>query len=422
MITREASPLASPFTALRHRNYRLFWFGQMISLIGTWMQTTGQSWLVLILTNSPFLLGLISALQFTPVLIFSLIAGAVADRVPKRQMLVVTQTTLMLLAFILSVLTLTGRVRYWHIAVLAALLGLTNAFDGPTRQAFVVEMVGGKDDLMNAIALNSAIFNVARIVGPAVSGLVTKKFGPGWAFFANGVSFLAVIFALIAMRIDKPTHGQAVHRSIAADVREGIGYIGRTPLVLTVILLLGLVSIFTLNFNVFVPLLAKDILKGDAGLYGYLMSAMGLGALAGAIGLAFISSRGPQRQLLATGAALVSAAEVALAFVRHSSVAAVDLAVAGLAMITFTATSNTTVQVTVPDRLRGRVMSVYFLVFAGVTPFGALFAGSLAEKFGTPAAMAVGGTAGLISTAAVGIWWQRAKADNRSPGSTEPDQ
>ncbi len=410
--------MASPITALKHRNYRLFWFGQMVSLIGTWMQATGQSWLVLILTDSPFLLGLISALQFAPVLIFSLIAGAVADRVPKRRMLVITQTVLMLLAFILSVLTLTGRVRYWHIAALATLLGITNAFDGPTRQSFVVEMVG-KGDLMNAIALNSAIFNVARIVGPAVSGLVTKEFGPGWAFFANGASFLAVIAALVAMKMDRPNRAEAVHRSIAADVREGITYIGRTPLVLTVILLLGLVSTFTLNFNVFVPLLAKNVLKGDAGLYGYLMSAMGFGALTGAIGLAFVSGRGPQRQLLAGGAGLVCLAEIALAFVRHNLIAAAVLAVAGLAMIVFTATSNTTVQVTVPDRLRGRVMSVYFLVFAGVSPFGALFTGAIAEKFGTSVAMGVGGLTGLISAAAVGFWWQRAAARNGSAGSAE---
>ncbi|MHB0885892.1 MAG: MFS transporter [Bacillota bacterium] len=410
--------MASPFSSLKHRNYRLYWFGQMVSLIGTWMQTTGQAWLVLILTDSPFLLGLIGALQFAPVLIFGLVAGVVADRVPKRTMLIVTQTSLMILAFVLAALTLSGHVRYWHIAILAALLGITNAFDGPTRQAFVVEMVG-KEDLMNAIALNSSVFNVARIVGPAVSGFVTKVYGPGWAFFINGVSFLAVIAALFAMRVDLPKRFEAVHRSVAADVREGLGYIGRTPQVLTVILLLGLISTFALNFNVFVPLLAKNVLHGDAGLYGYLMSAMGLGALIGAVGLAFISGRGPQRQLLVGGAVLLCVAEIGAAFIRHSGLAAVVLAIAGLATIVFTATSNTTVQVTVPDRLRGRVMSVYFMVFAGVSPFGALFAGTLAEKYGTPTAMFVGGLTALLSAAGVWLWSQRAAGRN---GTAKPGQ
>lgn len=411
--------MASPLSALRHRNFRLFWFGQMVSLIGTWMQSTGQSWLVLVLTNSPFLLGLISALQFAPVLIFSLFAGAIADRIPKRAMLIATQTALMVLAFVLSALTLTGLVRYWHVAVLATLFGVVNAFDGPTRQAFVVEMVG-KEDLMNAIALNSTVFNIARIIGPAASGFVTKEFGPGWAFFANGVSFIAVIIALLAMDIEMRRRVPVADRSIVEDVREGIAYIARTPPVMTVIVLLGLVSTFALNFNVWVPLLAKNVLHGDAGLYGFLMSAMGVGALVGAIALAFVSGRGPQRRLLVAGAVLVSAAELALALVRHSFIAAAALALAGWSMIIYTAISNTTVQVTVPDHLRGRVMSVYFLVFAGVTPFGALFAGSIAQRFGTPVSMASGGVVGLLSIFAVGLWWRRAGRRSSESGSPLP--
>jgi MFS family permease len=391
---------------LRHRNFRLFWFGQMVSLIGTWMQSTGQAWLVLVLTDSPFLLGLITALQWAPVLIFTLLAGALADRFPKRNLLVATQASLMVLAFVLSALTLTNHVRYWHVAILATLLGVVNAFDGPTRQAFVVEMVG-KDDLMNAIALNSTVFNIARIIGPAAAGLVTKEFGPGWAFFANGASFIAVIAALLAMDTEGRRRVEVPHRGIVEDVREGIAYIARTPVVLTIILLLGLISTFTLNFNIWVPLLARQVLHGDAGLYGFLMSAMGAGALVGAVALAFVSGRGPQRRLLAAGAILVSASELALTVVRHNFVAAAVLALAGWSMLIYTANSNITVQVTVPDHLRGRVMSVYFLVFAGVTPFGAIFAGSIAQRFGTPTSLAAGGVVGLLSTAVVGLWWRR---------------
>ncbi|HEY3315434.1 MAG TPA: MFS transporter [Bacillota bacterium] len=398
--------MASPFNALKHRNYRLFWFGQAVSLIGTWMQSTGQSWLVLMLTDSPFLLGLVSALQLAPVLAFALFAGVLADRLPKRRLLVATQGTMMVLAFLLSALTLLGWVRYWHVAVLAALLGAANAFDIPIRQSFMVEIVG-RGDLTNAIALNATIFNVARFIGPAIAGFVTKELGPGWAFFANGVSFLGVIAALLAMDVKAPRIEKA-RGGVLAQVREGLGYIVREPRVSTCLVMLGLISTFSLNFSVLVPLLARDVLHGDAGLYGILMSAVGLGALIGATGMTIISGGGPRRWMMNAGAAMTGLSCLALAFIRGSLLATAALTLAGLAWIVFYTQSLSTVQVTVPDRLRGRVLSVHSLVFNGVPLFGSLFAGSVAQSFGTPASFGAGGVAGTLSALGVILWWRRA--------------
>lgn len=400
--------------ALRHRNFRLFWSGQLISLMGTWMQNMAQGWLVLQITNSPFLLGVVSAVQFTPLLVLALVAGVVADRVPKRRLLIFTQTSLMLLALILGVLTLTGVVRYWMVLILAGLLGTVNTFDMPARQSFVVEMVG-KEDLMNAIALNSSIFNAARVVGPALAGLVIGRLGMAASFLLNGASFIAVIAGLLLIRVPEKTNlGDAANygsgymgrqQPRVAQVREkiveGLQYIRRTPLVLHTIVLMALLSIFTMNFTVLIPVLARDTLGQQAEGYGLLMSASGVGALCGALILAVLSSRGPRLGLLLGGAAGLCLFQLLLASTRSYTLALLFLGFTGWSMITFTASVNTTLQLNVPDNLRGRVMSVYSLVFGGVTPIGSLFSGSIAHLWGAPAGLAAGAILGLISLLAV---------------------
>jgi MFS family permease len=387
--------------AFGHRNYRLFWFGQLISVTGTWMQSLAQSWLVLTLTNSAFKLGLVNVCQFTPILLFCLVGGVVADRVPKRNLLVCTQATAALLATCLAVLVATDSVQLWHVYALAFGLGCVNAFDMPTRQAFVVEMVG-KDDLMNAIALNSSLFNAARIIGPAIAGVLLAAFGPTICFGLNAVSYVAVIAGLLMMRL--PRRAITVAGGGLTRIREGLAYVRATPTILRTIALVGLVSTFGMNFNVWIPLLAKQDLDAGAGGFGLLMSSLGAGSFIGAVMLAIVG-RGPHRSLMLGTAAAVGLLELGLAIAGAIPlpivVAMLLIAGIGFTMSMTTATANTTVQMSTPDGLRGRVMSVHMTVFAGTTPFGALVAGSVAHSFGTPIAIAFGGVATLLAVLGV---------------------
>ncbi len=412
--------IASTFRALRHRNFRLFWFAQMISLAGTWMQITGQAWLVVTLTNSPFRLGLISTVQWLPVLILSLYAGVVADRLPKRKILIVTQSALSLLAFVVALLVLTGRVRYWHLLVAATLAGTAQAFDMPTRQAFIVEMTS-KEDLLNAIALNSSIFNLARVVGPALAGVVIEAVGTGWAFFLNGVSFFGVIYAFFAMTgTDRVTVSR---RDITGDILTGLRYIRSTPFILGLMILLGVVSAFSLNFNVLVPLLAKDVLRGDSRLYGLLMSVMGSGALLGSLSLATFGGRGARVRTILAAVTALGLSEGALLLARQPGppgvvFSAATLFASGSAMVAFSTSANTAIQTAAPDELRGRVMSVHTLVFMGVTPLGALLTGTLAEHLGTPPTFGIAGAVALAAAAAMaglGLLRTEAPAGDGSP-------
>jgi MFS family permease len=398
--------------ALNHRDFRLFISGQLISLIGTWMQSVAQSWLVLELTNSPFKLGLIGTLQFGPMLCFSFLAGAVTDRLPKRRVIMATQTALMLQAFALGLLAWLGHVRYWHVAVLAACYGLANTLDMPARQSFIVEMTS-KDDLTNAIALNSAMFNGARMVGPAVAGLLVDRFGVAPAFGLNGLSFVAVILALAAMRTEglpRERENTTVGQDIAAGVRYAVG----TPLVALILSLLLFVSLFVINHNVMVPLLARDVLHEGAHGFGLLMAALGTGAVVGALALALVGKSLLPLPLLIAAAATASALTLALAAIRHFPAAVVLLALTGLSQIVFMASCNTTLQMAVPDRLRGRIMSLYAFVFVGVTPIGSFFVGTVAEWFGAPAAYAAGGGLGLLSVLALTLLWARGWGKARS--------
>ncbi len=392
--------------ALRHRNYRLFYAGQGLSLVGTWMQQLAQGWLVLQLTNDPFALGVVAAAQFLPVLAFGLFGGILADTLPKRRTLIAAQIVAMVLAFVLFGLSASGAVEVWHVVVLALALGCTNAVDMPTRQAFAVEMVG-REDVGNAIALNSALFNMARIVGPAVGGLTIGAFGIPIAFLLNGISFLAVIGAYLAMRDDELQRPPPLPRpgSVAEVVEhlvEGLGYVRRTGIVLLAVLVVAFVATFAMNLTVLMPPLARDVLGLDASGFGFLMAAMGLGSLTAALGIAFAGRTGPR--VIVAGAFAMGVFEVLLGLSRSFPLSLLAIYFAGLGAIAMAATANTVIQLTVPDHLRGRVMSVYTTVFAGSTPVGGLIMGAIASSLGTPVAIVVGGVASIVAAIGAALW------------------
>ena len=385
--------LSRTFAALRHRNYRLFFFGQLVSLIGTWMQNVAQAWLVYELTNSPFKLGVVSFCAGVPVLLFSLWAGVVADRVPKRPLLVVTQTVMMTLAFILAADMFLGTIQWWHIAIMAFLLGTANAFDGPTRQAFVVEMVG-RNELMNAIALNSAMFNTARIVGPALAGIILAAVGAAWCFVLNGVSFLAVIAGLVLMDV-KPYVGAIPTESPLKQMREGLSYIWHHPTVRPLITLVAVSNMFALGYMALLPAFAQDVLHAGKVGYGFMSTAIGVGALAGALVIASLGDYQRKGLILTAGNLLFPVMVIALSLSKSFHLTMGCLVVAGFGFMAQNATANTLVQTTVPDTLRGRVMSVYMMVFLGFFPIGSLIAGAMAERFGVPVGAAFGGIVAL---------------------------
>ena len=411
--------LPAGLRALGHRDFRLFWCGQLVSLIGTWMQSVGQAWLVLELTNSPFRLGLIGALQFGPILLFSFLSGAISDRVRKRRLLLGTQTALMLQAFTLAVLVWSGRVQFWHVAVLAALYGLATTLDMPSRQAYIAHLVP-RGDLMNAIALNSAVFNGARVVGPAVAGLLVARYGTAAAFVVNGTSFIAVIAALAAIRTEgTPSPRRGI--GLRAEIAEGVRYAAGTPRVALVMALLTVVGLFLVNMNVLVPLIAREVLHEGAHGFGLLMASLGLGAVTGALAVAVLSvGRSPLGMVVAPALAAAGLL-LLLSTARHFGTTAAVLVALGFAQIVFMTTCNTTVQIAVPDELRGRVMGLYALVFAGMTPIGALIMGTVAEHWGVSRACAVGGGAGLVLILAItGAWRRWYPAPSAAPSSSTP--
>jgi MFS family permease len=409
------SRLPAALRAFRHRDFRLFWFGQLVSLIGTWMQSVAQAWLVLELTNSPFRLGLVGTLQFAPMLVLSFFAGALADRLPKRRLVMVSQGVLFAQALLLAVLVQFGHVQYWHVAVLALLYGVANTVDMPTRQAFIVEMVG-RDDLMNAIALNSAMFNAARIVGPALAGFAIAHWGTPVAFFVNALSFLPVLVILAVIRAEG-TPRAPTGRSMGEEIREGIRYAVRTPRVALTMAMVLAVSGFLFNYNVLVPLFARDVLGQGARGFGLLMATLGAGAVVGAVALAALGRGRPSVTAVALPALVLSACTALLAALRSVPVAAPVLFVMGFCGILFMAGSNSTVQLTVPDALRGRVMSLHTLVFAGSTPFGAFLIGSVAEAAGVTRALLVAGGGGLLSVLVLLLWWN---GRDRGPSLAAP--
>ncbi len=388
-------------TALEHRNYRLFFGGQLISLIGTWMQQVAQAWLVLQLTGDPIWLGIVATAQFLPVMVLGLFAGVAADALPKRRVLLAAQTAMMILAFVLAALVIADVVQVWMIVLLAFLLGIANSIDMPVRQSFAVELVG-REDVGNAVALNSAMFNGARIVGPALAGLAIGAFGLAAAFLINGFSFLAVIIGLrliderelqLPPRIDRPTTARAVVRNLA----EGLGYVRRTPVVWLAVVVVATVATVGMNWGVLIPAFAANEMRSDASGYGFLMAASGVGSLLAALRLVFGGR--PQPARLATGALILGVASVALAVARAFPLSLALMLIIGFGSILMMATANTTIQLAVPDHLRGRVMAVYTTVFSASVPVGGLAMGAIASGFGAALAIGIGG---LLSVA-VGI-------------------
>jgi MFS family permease len=414
-VSPRASRLPAGLRAFRHRDFRLFWFGQLVSLVGTWMQSVAQAWLVLELTNSPLRLGLVGALQFTPMLVLSFVAGAIADRRPKRRLIIASQTVLFAQALLLAALVAFGHVQYWHVAVLALVYGIANTIDMPTRQAFIVEMVG-KDDLMNAIALNSGMFNAARIVGPALAGFLIAHWGMAPAFFFNALSFLPVIAILLFIRTEGLPRARAGRR-MADEIREGLRYALRTPRITLTLVMVLAVSAFLFNYNVVVPLLARDVLHQEARGFGLLMTTLGIGAVAGAVTLAIWGRGRPPVAALALPALVQAVATAMLAAVSTVPAAAALLLIMGYCGILFMAGSNSTLQLTVPDELRGRIMSLHTLMFAGVTPFGSLLVGSVAEAFGVRTSVVVSSAAGAVAVLALLVWWN---GRDRGPSMTTP--
>lgn len=390
----------STFVALRHRNFRLWFVGQLLSLMGTWMQSVAQGWVVYAMTGSELALGTITFFGSLPTLFLMLPAGALADRVPKRKLIVITQTAMMLQAFVLSFLAATHVLRVWHVALLAVCLGIANSFDAPARQAMAVEMVDDRRDLMNAVALNSTMFNMARVVGPAVGGIVLALLGPAWCFGLNGLSFVAVILALLSMQFP-PFEPQPQTESTLTQVHVGLQYILSNLDIRTMMSLVGVSQLFGFMYAVLLPAYAAQVLHvGETGL-GTLNAATGLGALVGSLMVASLGQSRSKGMLLTLGSFLFPAGVLLLSASRWLAFSMGCLALAGMGFVTQNATINTLIQNRIPDELRGRVMAVYALMFFGTTPFAALLAGSIGQSLGVRAGVATGGGVTMLFTVAV---------------------
>ena len=386
--------------ALKHRNFQLFFSGQLISLIGTWMQTVAQSWLVYEKTGSSFQLGAVGFASQIPVFLMAPIGGMVADRVNRHRVVIATQVASMILAFILAALTLTHRVQVWHIFVLASLLGVVNAFDIPGRQSFLVDMVG-REDLMNAIALNSSMFNGARVIGPAIAGILLIKIGEGGCFLANGISYIAVIIGLLMMKVESRARSNS--DSPLADIIEGFRWVSNTGPIRALLLLLGVVSLVGMPYTVLMPIFADHVLHSGAKGLGILMGFTGIGALLGALTLAVRTGVKGLGKLISICCAGFGVSLIAFAFSKIFWLSANLLIPVGFFIMLQMACSNTLIQAMVPDALRGRVMALYSMMFMGMAPFGALLGGAMADRLGAPIAVATGGVASIAGA----IWFGR---------------
>jgi len=384
--------------ALSSRNFQLFFSGQLISLVGTWMDTIAESWLVYRLTGSSLLLGTVAFASQIPVFLMAPVGGMAADRWDRRSIVVATQSTSMILAFVLAFLTLSGRIRVWEVIVLAALMGVVNAFDIPARQAFLVDMVG-RENLINAIALNSSMFNGARVIGPSIAGILVAKYGEGWCFFANAVSYIAVIAGLLMMRVSRAAT-QAHSASPFEHIAEGFRFVSNTAPIRVILMLLGLVSLVAMPYTVLMPIFAEHILHGDARTLGVLMGATGIGALTGALVLATRTGVRGLGSWVWMACAGFGASLILFAFSRWYILSVLLLIPVGFTMMVQMASSNTLIQSMVPDRLRGRTMAVYSMMFMGMAPLGALFSGALADRITAPWTVALGGL-GAIAGAAI---------------------
>jgi MFS family permease len=388
------------FRALRHRNYRLFFTGQSISMIGTWMTRIATSWLVYKLTGSALLLGVVGFAGQIPSFILAPFAGVFVDRWNRHKLLVGTQVLAMVQSFSLGILALSGYIKIWHVIALSVFQGIINAFDMPARQSFVVQMVENRDDLSNAIALNSSLVNGARLIGPSVGGVVIAVVGEAWCFMIDGFSYLAVIGSLLAMTVAPVVIKTAKETGVLRQLREGFSYVSGFMPIRSILLLLAFVSLVGFPYTVLMPVFANDILHGGPNTLGFLMAATGVGALTGAMLLAARKSVLGLGRYIPMMAGLFGASLIAFSFSRVIWVSLVLLVVTGLGFMVHMAASNTLIQTMVDEDKRGRVMSFYTMAFMGTAPFGSLIAGSLAEKIGAPNTLAIGGI-GCIAAAAI---------------------
>jgi MFS family permease len=407
----------SGFHALSIRNFRLYWIGQLISLIGTWMQSTAQSWLVYQLTNSAFALGLVTTLQFLPVMLFSLFGGVIADRVHKRNLMVITQTAFLIQATIFGLLVGTGTIQIWHVYVLATVQGLINAVDNPLRQALPVELVG-HNDVSNAVALNSMLFNAGRIVGPAIAGIVIASAGIATALYINAATFVAVIIALLMMNpaqfINRSTHQR---KHVMRELGEGLSYARRTPTVIVVLLVIWGMGTFGYNYSTVLPLLGGFVLHTDAAGFGALSTALGIGSFVGATFVAYYRNISFKRLFIGSVAFTLF-----LGILSQSTLMPLSeliLIALGFAGILFTTTANTLLQTIVPDELRGRVMGLYVLLFVGSTPIGAFFTGTLATAIGVAPALIVETALCAISITIALLYYRAHLSAKDTPVSSE---
>lgn len=386
--------------SLRRRNFRLFFFGQMVSLIGSWMQTTAQQWLVYRLTGSELSLGVVTFAAFLPVLLLSLGMGVIVDRFERRRLLVITQSWFLLQAAAMAGLTALGLIEYWHVLLLALLAGIGNALDMPARQSFYVDLVD-RDEMMNAIALNSSVFNGARVVGPAIGGLVVATLGEAPAFGLNAISFLAVIGALLMMRlspfVSPPRLGSGL-----AELRQGLAYMIHDRRVVGLVSMVAAFSVFGFPYIVLLPVFAGEVLGTGAAGLGGLLAAQGVGALASALGLAFLGERRSKGRMLLASRVLLPVSVLLLALARTTPAAMAALALGGYALINQLAITNTMIQVSIPDELRGRVMSTYTWALGGFWPIGSLLTGWMGERMGAPRAVLV--VAGVSAVLAIAGW------------------
>jgi MFS family permease len=404
-------PLPATLRALQYRNFRFFFSGQLISLIGTWMQNVAQAWLVYRLTGSSVLLGAIGFAGQIPVFLMSPAGGIVADRYSRHRVVIATQTASMILAFVLAWLTLSHQVQIWHVFVLSAALGVVNAFDIPARQSFIVDMVG-RGDLMNAIALNSSMFNASRVVGPAIAGILVATIGEGWCFFANAVSYIAVIAGLLMMHVSRHEHVNQPGSPLS-HLKEGFGFVLHNTPVHALLMLLGVVSLTGMPYAVLMPIFADRILHGGAAALGWLMGASGVGALAGALLLASRQDLKGLGKWVAVSAVGFGVGLVVFSLSRTFWLSAAILVPVGFAMMIEMGSSNTLIQSMVPDRLRGRVMSVYSMMFMGMAPIGSLLAGAAADRLGAPGTVAAGGLVCMTAAGVFSLWLPRIRVGAR---------
>lgn len=399
MTTARADRLRHTFVAFQERDFRIFWVGQLVSVTGTWMQTVAQGWLILLLTGSPFMLGVAAAARSIPVLLLVVPAGIAADRFDRRRIILATSAVAMVASAILGILTILDRIDVPTVLVIAVVLGITNAFELPARQSYVSELIGQRR-LANAIALNSLLFNAARVVGPALAGILVALVGPGWAFTVNAASYVPVMIGLVMIsRVHVPRVG--IHARSA--VSEALRYLRSEPRVAALLGLLAAQTIFASGHLILGPSLAQDLGQGAEGL-GVLLSATGAGAVVGGLRLAATADRAERWRVLLLAGVALGAGLVGVGLARSYAVTLIGFVVAGWGMVTFNASSNTLIQTIVPDRLRGRMMSLYTLVLLGLMPAGGLLMGALATRFGSAAALGIGGLAyGLIVVAAFAL-------------------